>query len=482
MNIILKQIDRYKKFPITVKATFWFLVCSIIQKGISLIVVPIFTRLLSTEQYGQYSIYISWIQILTIITTLRLNFSVFNKGMTKFKEDKDGYTLTMQSLVTILTTIMLILYVSFRQYFNRFTGLSTFVTLAMFLELYFTPAISFWSIRKRYDFKYKSVVFITVLMALSNALLGVVAVLVSENKGVARILSCILVQFCFGAVIYIYNIGKGKKIFKWEYAKFSLLFNIPLIFHYFSTFILEQADRIMIQKMVGMSAVGVYSVAYSAGMLMMIITTSTNNALVPWLYKKLEDEQYKNIEKKFMPYLYLLVIILIIFITFAPEIIRILASIEYYEAVYIIPPVATSIFFIFIYGVFANVEFFFDANKFSMYISAFGAILNIVLNYILIPIFGFVVAGYTTLICYIVFAFSHYIYMNKVTKVKIKTKIFNTKQIVILSSILVIVAIILTLLYKYTVIRYGLIILCCVVLFLKRDLLKNLYGSVSKNI
>lgn len=65
---------------------------------------------MTTEQYGQFNVYNSWLQIFTIITTLRLNYAVFNKGMSKYKDDRDAYTSTMQSLTfIIMTTIRLML-------------------------------------------------------------------------------------------------------------------------------------------------------------------------------------------------------------------------------------------------------------------------------------------------------------------------------------------------------------------------------------
>lgn len=75
---------------------------------------------------------------------------------------------------------------------------------------------------------------------------------------------------------------------KWEYAKFALLFNLPLLLHYLSVYVLDQFDKIMIQKMVSISAAGIYSVACNLGLIMKIVTQSVNNALVPWQYEKLE--------------------------------------------------------------------------------------------------------------------------------------------------------------------------------------------------
>ena len=118
MNAVKKILKKYNDIPIAAKATLWFMFCTIVQKCISLITTPIFTRIMSTTQYGQFTVYNSWLQIFTIITTLRLNYAVFNKGMSKYKDDRDGYTSTMQSLTFAITAICFIIYLIF----HRFIG------------------------------------------------------------------------------------------------------------------------------------------------------------------------------------------------------------------------------------------------------------------------------------------------------------------------------------------------------------------------
>ena len=108
MHVMKKILKKYNTIPVAAKATIWFIFASTLQKGMSLITTPIFTRIMSTEQYGQYSVYNSWLQIFTIITTLRLNWAVFNKGMSKYKNDRDGYTATMQSVTFMLTILAFI--------------------------------------------------------------------------------------------------------------------------------------------------------------------------------------------------------------------------------------------------------------------------------------------------------------------------------------------------------------------------------------
>lgn len=481
MNRIKAVLKKYNDIPLPAKTTIWFVFCSVVQKSISLITTPIFTRLMSTSQYGQFSVYNSWLQIFTIIATLRLNYAVFNKGMSKYKDDRDGYTSTMQTITFSITLCMFILYLLFHNVVNSITELPTFIMVAIFAELLFTPAIDFWSTRKRYEYLYKPIVIRTLGMAFLNAFLGVVAVYCASEKGYARILTCVLVNFCFGIPLFIYNRRRGKVWLNKEYAVFALKFNIPLLLHYISQYILDQFDRIMVQKMVSIAAAGIYSVAYNAGMLMKIVTQSVNNAFVPWQYEKLERKQFKELDDVQFYILTMVSVIALMFIAFAPEIMRILADEKYYQAVNVIPPVSLGLVFSFMYTMFANTEFYYNQNKFTMYVSMFGAITNIVLNYFGIKLFGFVAAAYTTLFCYILFAVCHYIYMTiNVKKYLAIDKLFDTKRLFYLSIITIVLGMSITLTYNNAIIRYGIIGVLFIAVLIKKNTIKQLFSTFKK--
>lgn len=467
MNILNKILHKYNSMSIVLRATFWFTVCSVLQKSISMITTPIFTRLMSTDEYGLYSTYLSWLNIFTVCVTLRLEAGVFNKGMSKFKDDRDGYTSAMQGLTTCITTVALIVYICFYKYFDNLVELPNYLMIAMFIEMYCVPSYNYWIRRMRYDFKYRNVVAVTLGLTLSNAVVGVIAVLLTHgNKGVARVFSIVFVQAIFGLSLYIYNLKRNSRIINFEYWKYALKFNIPLLPHYFSLYILQQSDRIMIQKFCGYTSVAMYSVVYNFSMVLNTIIDSLNNAVIPWLYRELESKNFDNIKKKVNILTLLVSGILFLFILFAPEVMMILAPSSYYEAVYIIPPISGSLLFIFLYMLIGNVEFYYDYNKITMFVSIFGALLNIVLNWIFIRIYGFIAAGYTTFVCYIAFAVAHYIFAAMITKKKEGFIIFDTKFLLTISIVFIPVSLLMVLLYDHVILRYliiSIIIFACTI-------------------
>ena len=123
------------------------------------------------------------------------------------------------------------------------------------------------------------------------------------------------------------------------------------------------------------------------------------------------------------------------FSAIAPELLKLFATEEYYDAVYLVPVISLSSYFTFLFTLFANVEFFFEANKFITMASITGAVVNVILNYILMPIFGYYAAGYTTLFCYILFSLGHYIFMRIVCKKKIDGPLI--RYVLILTAILI---------------------------------------------
>ena len=173
--------------------------------------------------------------------------------------------------------------------------------------------------------------------------------------------------------------------------------------------------------------------------------------------------KYDKIEKGSFPLCIIIAIAVCGVMLIGPEVIRILASKEYAEAIYCIPPVAASIFFTYLYTLFINVEFYFEKTTYSMIVSVLGAILNVFLNYILIPKFGYIAAGYTTLVCYILFAVGHGCLCVSLKKMaNIAQPLFSIHKIIVLSIVLLTYTVVINILYSYPTIRILTIIIAIV--------------------
>ena len=177
--MISKLKNKYFSMPVQVRASLWYLVSNFMQKAIAVISTPIFTRLLTTEQYGEYNIYTSWMGILTVIITLNLSLGVFLQGMVKFEKDAKVYASSLQGLSLVLCSGWTIIYFLFHDFFNHLFGLTTIQMTCMLLTIWTTTVFAFWSGEQRVNNKYRLLVGLTILVLIAQPTIGVVLVIFS---------------------------------------------------------------------------------------------------------------------------------------------------------------------------------------------------------------------------------------------------------------------------------------------------------------
>lgn len=476
---VKKALTRYSSMSVAVKAAFWYTVCNVLQKGVSLLTVPFFTRLLTTEQYGVYSIYISWFNILSIFTSLNLYYGVFNKAMVKYEDDRDRYISSMQGLVILIESVTFVIYYFFKNQVNEALGLSSTLMYLMFVEMLFTPMVQFWTGRQRFEYKYRSVIGVSIFLMIANPVLGLIFVLNTPFKTEGRILGSVIVELVVGLVLTIRQFGRSRTFIEKKYWKYAVFFNLPLIPHYLSSMILNQGDRIVIEQLSGPTDVALYSVAYNIAILSQLFTNAISQAITPWLYSCLKDKKYDSVNKRLRPLMVIVASCTFLLMLFAPELIWIIGSEKYAVAVYTIPPIAASVFFIYLYNVYANFEFYYEKRIFITIASSIAAVLNIVLNYIFVPIYGYVAAGYTTLFCYFIYAFAHYIFSMKICeKNNVDKSVFSLKDIVIASVLVIGLTVVTNFLYQATTLRIAFIIILGVIVVIYR---KKIIGLIKNS-
>ncbi len=475
----MKKICRkWKLIPIEMKVSVSYAVCSILQKCLSIITLPLFTRLLTTEQYGQYSIYTSWSAIIVIFITLNLPYGSFSTAMMKFEKDRNGYIASVQGITLLLGVVFLMIYLPFRNVWNSLLELPTPLIILMVTEIITTCSMQCWNGKQRFLYKYKLVIAITLFISIASPILAYVLVINSEEKGFARILGYALVNIIIGGALFIYNAIKGKTFFKTEYWKYALGFNIPLIMYYLSQVVFNQSDRIMISHYCGVDKAGIYSVAYTLAVLLTFVLNAINNSYVPWLYEQIKAKRYEKNKPVSIKLSVLMAVLLLAVIWLAPEAIYVLAGVDYYEAIWVVPPVAMSVLLLFYSQLFINIEFYFEKKKFLIGASIGSAVVNVVLNAILIPIFNYYAAGYTTLFSYVLFAIANYVAVKKtLTEKGIKEPLCDIKLLTIIFGAFMLLSFIAMALYQYMLARIAIVFVALLFLFIFRD---KILGQIKK--
>ena len=357
--------SNYLKLPRQVKASIWFLICSVLERGITIITTPIFTRLLTTAEYGEFSVYNSWTSIISVIISMNLSYGVLTQGIVRNESKKNQFVSSLLGLSTALIFAWFLIYFFLRDFWNGIFSLPTPQMIAMFCSIWASVCFSFWATSERVEYRYRKMVTLTLSLSVIRPIIEFIIITHTQDRVTNRIIGNAIISVSVYMFLFFILLKRGKRLYSFEYWKYALLFNIPLIPHYLSQVVLHSSDRIMINNMVGSTEAGIYTLAYTLSTVLLIINRSINSTMEPWMYRKIRDGKAQDISKIVYPLFALVACLNLIVICFAPEIIAVFAPKVYYDAIWVIPPVAMSVFFQFTYVSFGVFEFYYKKTYFG---------------------------------------------------------------------------------------------------------------------
>jgi O-antigen/teichoic acid export membrane protein len=403
-----------------VKAGSWYTITNFFTKGLAFLTLPIFTRLLSTADYGVVNLYQSYLNIFVIIFSLDLIASV-QRGKFDFKENYNQFISSVLFLGIISFAGFSIIILIFQDYFSKLLELDKILIYLLLIHSFFAFVQNFVFAKFRVEYNYKKISIIQIINSIGSILLSIFLItqIFNENRYLGKLFGSSIPIIIFGIILLIYTFLKGKKLVSKEFWKYALIISIPLIFHNLSGIVNAQFDRILINKYIGASETGIYSFAYNVGMIITVLWTSMNQAWVPWFFEKMGKEDHINIRKRAKNFrdFFTLVYILILFLS--PEIIKIMADEAYWEGLFIVPFIFMAYYFNLMYSFEANIEFYTKKTHMIATGTIFAAAVNVILNIIFIPKYGYPAAAITTVISNFTLFMFHYLITNYILKIKI---------------------------------------------------------------
>lgn len=453
-----------------VRAAFWFTVCNFIQRGIQFLGMPILTRVMSEASYGTYTVFLSWFNLICIITSLNIYAGTFNVAMVKYAKREDEYTASIQWLTFFTTMAFTIVVVLFRDQISLLTDLDSRTLLLMCANLLLFPSLQYWSQRQRFAFKYRAMIVVTIINSGVGLLVTVIAAIATEGDSTSAIAGMVLVQ----CVVCLFLFIKQQRIISLSFVreswKWSLKLSLPLLPHYLAESLLSQADRIMIAIMCGTAKAGIYGITYQISMALVMVRQGFNGAFAPWLYKSLADNKFDAVRKTIKLAIAFMAIFSICFVLVAPEILTLAVPSGYHEAIDAMPPIICGSFFGFIYTLYLYIEIYCEKPKYAAEASIVAASFNVALNLICIPLFGFLSAAYTTMLSYALLAIMHYLFYRRIAKERSEMADLVSTKLVMFSAVAVSgVSMVLLLLYPYPFARYLLLIPVALILISQKN-------------
>ena len=428
-----------------IKAGLGYTIGNYLLKGLSFLSVPIFARLLSTEDFGEYNTFVAYEGILFVLIGFAIHSS-YKNAKYRYIDDigYNGYKTYISNtmlLITVSGIIWFLLFIFLSPILSNLLGLEIPALPLLILYSYSSAILVCYNTDVGLRYQYKSFLTISGVNAISNIVLSVLLIITvfSNKKYYGRMLGTVIPIFCIAVFVIIHYLLQAKPNNTKSMLKWGLKYSIPIIPHGISQIVLTSFDRIMITNMIGKGESGVYSFAYTVYSILAVTKTSLDTVWTTWFYEKMNSKKYIEIKRYSTYYVILIYLLSTMLMLISPEIIIILGGEKYSESIYSVLPIVAGGFFAFLYNLPAGVEYFHEKTKFIAIGTTSAAIINIFLNYYFIKSYGYIAAAYTTLVTYILYFLFHYILARKIDKnVFFSVKTFSICSLLIILQVFLI--------------------------------------------
>jgi O-antigen/teichoic acid export membrane protein len=424
---------------------------SYLMKAVNVIISFLFfifiTRLLSNEEYGVYALFIATSNILFNIFRFRLTDFFIKDVIALEKKDKIKKIATVFQTVFVFDAIILLALFALQSPFLKLLKLQGYaailliVLLIVFMRIMLNQISTYFMTEKRITSQLILSFFVTPFGMLVVILFGLIFQTLTVDL-LFVILFLTLVVVLVGAYTKFFLKEKTFLLkpvkFDISYIKEAMIYTLPLLLLSASQWVITTIDRYFLAAYYNLDTVSAYSYTYSLLSQLMLISAIIPNTLYPYLseyWSKKDKAKYKLFFNLIIKYSYLLIIpALTGFVILGEEIITMFSGPKYINSVALIPfLIAFPLLQIAIY-IFQKPLLLKSRTYYILFISIVGMIVNIVLNWLLIPNYSYYGAAIATIITYIVMVFLFYFGARK--NINYKNKIVQLHKIVLSTVIM----------------------------------------------
>lgn len=417
-----------------IKAGIGYTIGNYLIRGLSFFSIPIFSRILNPSDYGIYNTFIAYEAIIYIILGLAIHSS-YKNAKYKYLEEYGNYVSTTILFIILHTIIWLIVVNLISVLGFSLFGFDRLILNILIIYSFSTAIITCYNSYLSLDYEYKKYIVLSAINAIGNISISILLIctVFDYKRYLGRIIGTLIPTFLIAIYICIILTKKYSKKINFKYLKWGIKYSLPIVPHGISQVILNQFDRIMINDIIGSFEAGIYSFAYNIFSILSVTSNSISTIWGPWFYEQMNKKDYNLIRKMGTTYVLLMFLFCIVVMLISPELIKILGSEDYYDAIYCVVPIIAGGFFSFIYYIPVEIEYYNSKTKFIALGTICVAVLNIILNYIFINKYGYIAAAYTTFVSYFLYFWFHYCIAKKING----KSMFDTKVFVLCSILMI---------------------------------------------
>ena len=385
-------------FKNLLKANIYYLISSVFGKGLIFFLLPIITRLLTPAEFG----IIDYILIIAAFVYLVAGIET-RQGVARFlpetTEPDEKINIISTQLLFVVGCYMIFILISVVYYW-----LFSQQEISFLLYISAVAAITMNGIWQnihsifRWDFRYKEYTFLEILYFLLVFGSAIIFIRQFHFSSEGYFLGML-----FGAFMTsIIGIYLQRHLFRFEFNQKTLnsliTYSGPLVFAALAAIASSFMDRIFIKKMMTLNDLGIYGVGFRVASVVLILIVAFQSALTPLVFKHYKDPSTpKKLAFLSKVFIYLFIGICFFFYLYSDYLVAFFAPASYSEASQIVPLIVMSIVFFKIY-IFAPGLSIAKKTNIILYIQLGALIINGLLNYYLIPLYGIKGAATATLL------------------------------------------------------------------------------------
>ncbi len=396
---------------------FFYTLGVVLAQGTNYITMMILGRLMTTDQFGYLSVYVVWVNIFSMIAGLQAYGSMNNAKLDLGADKLDAYTSSTYGLGLVSMAAMVGIFFLLQDFLVSSMQFSFNLILLFLIQGFFSFTIQHLASKYRVLNQPGKFVFWTAAIWIIRLVVSILLVLqLAENKYLGDVYGSTIAYTVVGVAAVFVIFIRGKSFYNAKWWKYCLAISLPYVFSGLANYVLMQSNRLMLQYMSTPEETGLYGYVATTAIAITGVWIAFNNAWSVWYFDKThagEKEQIVHLYKKYCMFVTLLSVA---FTLVCPDIVRILGGQQYSAGVNMVPLIAAGAYFLFLYSFPMAYEAYKQKTAYIAICTVAAAVLNIVINLFVIPLYGGMGAAAATLVSYAALFIFHFIIARFVIK------------------------------------------------------------------
>ena len=390
---------------------------SVVGRLLNYLLVPLYTRYFLPAEYGVVTELYAYVAFLVVMLTYGMETAFFR--FSKKEESTKVYSTTLISLLISSVVFVGLIFLN-SSAISQWLGYANHPEYIQFFALIIgmdaVASISFAKLREQ-D-KAMRFAFIRIVNIMINIGLNLYFI-VYQEYGIAYIFIANLVASVITMLMLFPQMISSSWVFDKKLWKKMMIYALPLLIAGLAGMTNETIDRILLKHLlpntdIAASELGLYGAFYKLSIIMILFIQTFRFAAEPFFFAQEKEGNSRKIYADVMKYFTIIMAIIFLGVTIFYDVIKGFLGSEYHDerGFLVVSILLLANLFL---GIYYNLSIWYkltEKTKYGAYLSIFGAIITLSLNFTLIPVLGFVGCAWATLVCYFSMTVASY-YLGK---------------------------------------------------------------------